>query len=64
MHLSKNKYEKWQKFQNDEKKKTKKVKVIFGKNLPKLTSYPKTIPNNPIYAIISSQNGTISDRQI
>lgn len=54
MHLSRDKYEKWQKFQNDQKKKSKKPKVIFGKNLPKLTSYPKTIPNNPIYTLITN----------
>lgn len=54
MHLSKAKYEKWQKWQNLKKKKTKTPKTIFGKNLQKLTSYPKTIPNNPIYAQISN----------
>lgn len=54
MHLSKNKYKKWQKFQNEEKKKTKKVRTVFGKNLSKLNSYPKIIPDNPIYALISS----------
>ncbi|MCL4365623.1 SET domain-containing protein [Patescibacteria group bacterium] len=52
MHLSEDKYKKWQKFQNTEKKKTKKVRVVFGKDLPRLTSYPKVIPNNPIYALI------------
>ena len=54
MHLSRDKYEKWQKFQNEEKKKTRKPKVVFGKNLPKLTSYPKIIPNNPIYTLITN----------
>ncbi len=54
MHLSKDKYEKWQKFQNAEKKKTKQPKAVFGKNLPKLTYYPKIIPNNPIYSIITN----------
>ncbi len=54
MHLTKDKYEKWQKFQNDQKKKTKTLKTVFGKNLPKLTSYPKINPNNQIYAQISS----------
>jgi len=54
MHLSKDKYERWQKFQNEERKKTKRARVVFGKNLPKLISYPKMIPNNPIYAIICS----------
>jgi hypothetical protein len=41
MHLSKEKYENWQQFQNDQKKKTKASKVVFGKNLSKLSSYPK-----------------------
>ncbi|MEK7597976.1 MAG: SET domain-containing protein-lysine N-methyltransferase [Patescibacteria group bacterium] len=49
MHLSKEKYERWQKFQNKEKKKTKTAKFVFGKNLQKLTSYPRIIQNNPIY---------------
>lgn len=54
MHLSKDKYEKWQKFQNEQKNKTLCAKFVFGKNLPKLTSYPKITPNNPIYAIMCS----------
>lgn len=54
MHLKKDKYEKWQNFQNEQKKKTKTAKFVFGKNLPKLTSYPKIIPNNPIYAALCS----------
>lgn len=49
MHLSRDKYEKWQKFQNEERKKTRRPKANFGKNLPKLKSYPKIIPSNPIY---------------
>ena len=54
MHMSRDKYDKWQIFQNNKKKKTIKIKAVFGKNLPKLTSYPKIIPNNPIYAQISN----------
>lgn len=54
MHLSEDKYERWQNFQDEEKKKAKKVKFIFGKFLPKLASYPKLIPNNPIYAELLS----------
>ena len=54
MHLSEEKYKIWQKFQNKKKKKTKTVKFVFDKNLQKLTSYPETIPNNPIYAKILS----------
>lgn len=41
MHLTHVKYEKWQKFQNKQKRETKTSQYIFGKNLPKLTSYPK-----------------------
>lgn len=55
MHLPKDKYEIWQKFQNTQKKKTKTSKVVFGANLPKLTSYPDLIPNNPIYALINAR---------
>ncbi len=54
MHLAQDKYEKWQQFQNLKKKKTKTPKPVFGKNLSKLPTYPKTIPNNPIYTQISN----------
>ena len=54
MHLSRDKYKIWRKYQEAQKKKTKKPKIVFGKNLPKLTSYPKSILNNPIYSIITN----------
>lgn len=54
MHLPKSKYALWQKFQNAQKKKSKTPKVIFNKNLPKLPSYPKINPNNPIYSLITN----------
>lgn len=57
-HLSKDKYEKWQKFQNAEKKNTKIVKFVYGKNLKKLTFYPQIDPNNSIYTMISSPLAT------
>ncbi len=50
MHLSEEKYKMWQKFQKEEKKKTKTAKYIFGKNLPKLVKYPKIDFKNPIYS--------------
>ncbi len=62
-HLSKDKYERWQKFQNREKKKTKTAKFIFGKNLPKLASYPKINPNNPIYEKIGSEGCTLFEKR-
>ncbi|AKM83134.1 hypothetical protein A2422_03855 [Candidatus Woesebacteria bacterium RIFOXYC1_FULL_31_51] len=53
MHLTKEKFKKWQKFQDKEKKKTKIAKFVFGKNLLKLKLYPKIIPNNSIYKVIT-----------
>ena len=52
MHLSKDKYKLWQKIQDEEKRKTKIAKFAFGKNLKKLTSYPKIISNNQIHQLI------------
>jgi len=49
MHLSQEKFEMWQKFQKEENKKTKKMRIVYGRDLPMLPSYPKTIPNNSIY---------------
>lgn len=49
MHLPKKSYEKWQKFQDAQKKGDTKLKFTFGKNLPRLTSYPKTLPIESIY---------------
>lgn len=50
MHLSEKKYKLWQKFQ--ERQKTKITKVIFGKDLPRLASYPAIKAGDPIYATI------------
>ncbi|MCX6732049.1 MAG: SET domain-containing protein [Candidatus Roizmanbacteria bacterium] len=54
MHLSKNKYKLWSKFQNRERQKTKKIADEFGTFLPPLLYYPKTLPINPIYQKIYS----------
>lgn len=48
MHLSEEKYERWQEFQS-KKPKTKTAKYVFGRNLPKLNSHPKIDPRDPIY---------------
>lgn len=56
MHLSQDNYKKWQRFQNKERKKSKRAKFTFGENLPRLSSYPKQIPYNPIYHTISASN--------
>lgn len=49
MHLSEEKYQAWQKFQDAQKKNTPPPKIVFDKNLPKLKSYPKKIAlKNPL----------------
>jgi SET domain-containing protein len=55
MHLPKDKYEAWQEFQNEEKKKTKTARFVYGKLLPKFISYPDIDFTNPIYKKMSSQ---------
>lgn len=51
MHLSKERYEKWRKFSEKWAKKTKREGVSFGKELPRLLSYPKRIPEEYIRVI-------------
>lgn len=53
MHLSKNKYKKWQKFQDNERDKTVTAKFVFGKNLQKLDFYPKIISDNLIVVYLN-----------
>lgn len=49
MHMIPDTYEIWQKFQDGEKKKTRNAKIVYGKDLPRLKSYPKIDTENPIY---------------
>ncbi len=54
MHLPKDKYDLWQKFQNSQMKKTKTAPFVFGEDLPKLDSYPTSIPVKSIYFELTS----------
>lgn len=56
MHLVKAEYEKRQEFQNLGKKKAGVVRFTFGKNLPRLNSYPKKIGRN--YSAFSSSGAS------
>lgn len=51
MHLSKDKYDKWRKINDKQAKETKREKVIYGKDLPPLSTYPKKIPEDYIREI-------------
>lgn len=54
MHLGEKQYEKWQEFQDGQKTENISVQFAFGRSLPKLASYPKTIFIHPIYKEMSS----------
>ena len=54
MHLTKERYEKWEAFDRQVDKKTRKRPVTFGTDLPLLSSYPKDIPDNTIYTLFGS----------
>jgi hypothetical protein len=48
MHLTKDEYDKWRKLNEKWAKKTKRERIRYGKELPHLSNYPKTIPNEYI----------------
>lgn len=52
MHLTPEKYARWQRFQIMERKKTKNSPFTIGQDLSRLPSYPEKIPANRIYATI------------
>lgn len=54
MHLSQDFYEKWRAFSEKEAKQTKRARIQYGKELPKLSIYPKSIPDNPIYTLFGN----------
>ncbi len=49
MHMAPDKYEIWQKFQDGEKRKTRNAKIVYGKDLSPLNSYPKIDSESSIY---------------
>lgn len=52
MHLTQKKYVRWQHYLAEEKKTEKTSSYVIGSDLPRLSSYPKKIPINRIYAAI------------
>lgn len=55
MHLSDEKYKKWEKFHDDEAEKTRRERVTYGQILEKLDDYPGSIPDNPIYTLFGAK---------
>lgn len=52
MHLTESKHKKWQKFQDKYFDKKLREKLVFGKNLLKLKSYPIIKESDPIYEAV------------
>jgi SET domain-containing protein len=53
MHLSKDKYDKWQEITKRWSRKTKRARIRYGKELPALSLYPKKIPGEYIKEVNS-----------
>jgi hypothetical protein len=54
MHLPQKRYDEWVAFDNEEEKKTETEPASFGEELPKLSSYPREILDNPIYTLFGN----------
>lgn len=54
MHLSKERFEIWNEVNIELSNKTKRERIRYGKELPKITAYPKKIPDNPVYLLAGS----------
>ena len=55
MHLSGRRYEEWVTVHDRQEKETKRERITYGKNLPPLQSYPKSISDNPIYTLFGAE---------
>lgn len=58
MHQTHWMFEKWSAFHDKESTKTKRAKVHFGQELPKLPSYPETIADTSIYPLFGNSDKT------
>jgi hypothetical protein len=54
MHLSAERFNEWNAFNEKQAKMTKRARIRYGYPLPKLTSYPESIPDHPIYTLLGS----------
>lgn len=54
MHAEKKFFDEWDKFNTEITKQTKRQKVSYGHDLPKLDTYPEIISDAPIYPIFAS----------
>jgi len=60
MHLSKKAYKEWEEFETKKAAETQAEEVSFGQDLQKLSEYPESIPDDPIYTLFGS---TLADAE-
>jgi hypothetical protein len=56
MHMSKDRYDKWNDFEIEEMKKTKRQRITYGKTLPLLSDYPENVSDDPIFTLFGNMN--------
>ena len=54
MHLSTARYKKWREHEEINAKKTKRKRISYNRELPKLSLYPKNIPDHKIYSLFGN----------
>ncbi len=54
MHLSEKRYDSWSEYHEKESSKTKRERIRYGQELPKLSDYPHQITDDPIYSLFGS----------
>ncbi len=54
MHLSQELFDQWDTLNEAQAKTTKRERVRYGHELPKLTTYPDTIPDHPFYSLVGA----------
>lgn len=67
MHLTEKKYAKWSAFHEEEMQKTKPERIRYNQMLPKLSSYPKSTPDDPIYTLFGTETQssfTVNDKRL
>lgn len=58
MHLSEERFQRWNAFSENQAKQTKRARIRYGKLLPQLPSYPTAIKDDPMYDLFGSQEKT------
>jgi len=57
MHLPAERYAKWDIFQKEHSKKSRRKRIRYNKSLAPLSMYPKKIPDHPIYSLFGYVKG-------